>query len=107
MISAPEIQSTEVEGLIQGFKSLARASKITPEQKADLQAHRGEAVPIQDDNGNVVCYMIDVQTFQDTEEYQQRLDALLAEGDNSPDVSAEEAARRIREQTQELSEKYA
>jgi hypothetical protein len=39
------------------------ASKITPEQKADLQAHHGEEVPVQDDGDNVVCYMVDATAF--------------------------------------------
>jgi hypothetical protein len=82
------------------------ASKITPEQKADLQAHQGRAVPVQDDNGNVVCYMIDVQAFRGLQ-YEQRLQELLEEGDNSPDVSAEEAARLVRQHTQELTDRYA
>jgi hypothetical protein len=82
------------------------ASKITPEQQADLQAHQGEAVPVQDDSGNVVCYMIDAQAFQGLN-YEQRLQELLEEGDSSPDVSAEEAARQVRQHTQELADKYA
>ncbi|NOY29601.1 MAG: hypothetical protein GXP28_05320 [Planctomycetes bacterium] len=82
------------------------ATKITPEQQADLQASRGEALPVQDDSGNVICYMVDVQAYQHLQNH-QRLQALLIEGDNSPDVPAEEANRRIRQRTQELSDKYA
>jgi len=84
----------------------AMATKITPEQKADLQAHRGEAVPVQDDTGNIICYMVDVQAYQHLQEH-QRLQVLLKEGDNSPDVPAEEAHRRIRRRAQELSGKSA
>ena len=82
------------------------ASKITPEQQADLLSHHGEAVPVQDETSNIVCYMIDVQAFQHLQDH-QRLQALLEEGDNSPDVSADEAHRRIRKRTQELTDKYA
>ncbi len=82
------------------------ASKITPELLADLQAHVGQPVPLQDEAGDVVCYMIDVQTFQESE-YQQRLQTLLEAGDNSPDVSADQAHQRMRQHMQGISDKYA
>jgi len=81
------------------------ASKITPELQADLQAHVGCPVPVQDDAGDIVCYMIDVETFKSLE-YESRLQELLTEGDNSPDVPADEAFERIRQRTQELTDKY-
>lgn len=84
------------------------ASKITPEQLADLQAHVGEPVPVQDDTGNVVCYMLGAVDFDDVESpYNQRLQALLKEGDESADVSAEDARRQVEQHTQELTDKYA
>ena len=84
------------------------ASKITPEQQADLQAHIGHPVPVQDDSGKVVCYMIEAPVFDDENSaYNQRLQALLKEADDSADVSAEEAYERIRRHTEELTEKHA
>jgi hypothetical protein len=39
------------------------ASKITPEQQADLNAHSGQPVPVQGDGGDVVCFMVDATAF--------------------------------------------
>jgi hypothetical protein len=84
------------------------ASKITPEQVADLQAHVGHPVPVQDDAGKVVCYMIGADVFDDdSSEYNQRLNALIDEGRASPRVSAEEAHKRMRQTMQRITDKYA
>ena len=89
--------------------------KLTPEQQADLSAHAGQAVPIQDDQGNIVCYLVDVSSFlhlqslsqtQD-EQSRQKLQSLIQEGMDSPDVPAAEAHQRIRQMAKEASEKYA
>ena len=82
------------------------ASKITPELQADLQAHVGQPLPLQDDDGNVVYYVIDAETFKSFE-YEQRLQVLLEEGDNSPDVPADEAHSRMRQSMQDITDKYA
>ena len=84
------------------------ASKITPEQQADLQAHVGHPVPVQDESGNVVCYMIEAPVFDDENSaYNQRLQALLKEADDSPEVPAEEAHKRMRQHMQKITDKYA
>ncbi len=91
-------------------------SKITPEQQAVLRAHEDSAVPMQDDHGNIVCYMMDVSSFlqmqslshqgQDLQSLQE-LKALVQAGIDSPDVPAAEAHARIRQMAQEAAEKYA
>jgi hypothetical protein len=84
------------------------ASKITPEQQADLQAHVGEPVPVQDDSGHVVCYMIGAVDFVDENSaYNQKLNALLKEGDESPRVEAGVAYKRMRQSVQNIADKYA
>ena len=84
------------------------ASKITPEQIADLKTHVGRPVPLENEAGDVVCYLIGANVFDDdSSEYHQQLQALIAEARNSPKVSAEVAHRLIREHTQELTEKNA
>jgi len=64
-------------------------SRITPEQQAALNAHAGQAVPMQDEQSH------------------QRLKELIQEGIDSPGVPAEEAHERIRQMAREAAAKYA
>ncbi len=93
----------------------AMATKITPEQQAVLQANSGQAVPMLDDRGNIVSYMVDVSSFvqlqglskEQDEQSLQKLKALIQDGIDSPGVPAEEAHERIRQMACDAAQKYA
>ena len=85
------------------------ASKITPEQQADLIAHSGQPVPVQGDAGNVVCYMVDATAFlhmqgiagEPSAENELRLQAMIQAGLDSRDVPAEEVYQALRERVKQ------
>ena len=78
-----------------------------PRTASRLTCSSQEPVPVQDDSGNVVCYMIEAHVFDDENSaYNLRLQALLKEADDSPEIPAEESHKRIRQHTKELIEKY-
>lgn len=82
------------------------ASKITPEQQIDLQTHVGVPVPVQDEAGKIVCYMISAIDFDDENSmYNQKLKTLLEEGDNSPRIDSETAFARMRQSVQNIADK--
>lgn len=91
------------------------ASKITPEQQADLNAHTGQPVPLQGDEGNVVCYMVEATLFQNMQglsgepsaQNEQRLRTLIQEGLDSPDVPAEEVYRELRGRAKQIKQTNA
>ena len=91
------------------------ASKITPEQQADLYAHHGQPVPVQGESGNVVCFMVDATAFlnmqgiagEPTAENEQRLKAMIQEGIDSPDVPAEEVYQELRDRVQQVRQNNA
>ena len=64
---------------------------------------------MQDDKGNVVCYMVEATLFRNMQglseessvENEQRLKALIQEGLDSPDVSAEEVYQELRERVKQ------
>ncbi len=90
-------------------------TNITQEQQAALIANSGHAVPMLNEQGDVVSYMVDVSSFvhlqglskEQDEQCQQRLKALIQEGIDSPEVPAEEAHDRIRQMARDAASKYA
>ncbi len=79
------------------------AAQLTTEQLSEIAAHPGEAVPLQDDNGAIVCYMVTSTALANLQE----LRALIQEGDESPDVPAEEAHARIMKMAIEADQRHA
>jgi hypothetical protein len=91
------------------------ASKITPEQQADLIAHSGQPVPVKGDGGDVVCYMVDATAFlhmqgiagEPSAENEQRLKGMIQEGLDSPDISAEQVYQELRERVKQVKQTNA
>lgn len=84
------------------------ATKITAEQIEQLQANCGQPVPLEDERGNVVCYLLGASDFDNqSSEYNRRLAELLQEGEDSPRIEADQAHKRMRQSIQRISDKYA
>jgi len=91
------------------------ASRISPEQQADLNAHLGQPVPLEGEGGNVVGYMIDVTSFlhmqgltsELTAENDKRLRAMIQEGLASLDIPAAEVFLELRERVKQIKQANA
>jgi hypothetical protein len=78
------------------------ASKITQEQREELNASHGQPVPVEDEEGHKVYYLVDGDYLHTSHE---QLKALIQEGINSPHVSAEEAEAELRRYADRLASK--
>lgn len=75
----------------------------TDEQLLEIAAHPGEPVPVQDDAGRVVAYLVTPKALDNL----QSLRGLIAEADESVDVPAEVAHDRIRRFAAAADRKHA
>lgn len=80
------------------------ASKITKQQRDDLQASHGQPVPVEDDEGHKVYYLVEADYLHTSHE---QLKALIHEGINANHVPAEEAERDLRSYADRLASKHA
>jgi hypothetical protein len=80
------------------------ASKITKQQREDLNASNGQPVPVEDDEGNKVYYIVEADYLHTSHE---QLKALIQEGINSKHVPAEEAEAELRRYADRLASKNA
>ncbi len=87
------------------------ATKLTNELREEIAANPGQAVPIVDDQDNKVYYLVDEAFLQGTmerdEQSRSRLLALILEGFDGEEVSAEEGEARIRRKMQTIADKFA
>jgi len=80
------------------------ASKITKQQRDDLNASHGQPVPVEDEEGHKVYYLVDADFLHTSHE---QLKALIQGGINAPHVSAEEAEGDLRRYADRLASKHA
>jgi hypothetical protein len=80
------------------------ASKITKQQLDDLNASHGQPVPVEDEEGHRVYYLVDANYLHTSRE---QLKALIQEGINSNHIPAEEAEGELRRYADELASKHA
>jgi hypothetical protein len=87
------------------------AAKLTNEQRNDIAAHPRQAVPVVDDQDNKVYYLVDEEFLlgaaEHDEQSRERLLALIREGFDGEEVSAEEGEARVRRKMQSISDKTA
>jgi hypothetical protein len=69
------------------------ATKITPEQREDLYASRGQPVPVEDDEGRNVYYLVPADYLHASH---KQLKALIQEGIDAKHVAAEVAEDELR-----------
>jgi len=85
------------------------ATKLTNEQRNDLAANPRQAIPVVDDRDNKVYYLVDEAFLLGAAEHDgqshQQLLALIQEGFEGEEVSAEEGEARIRRKMQSIAEK--
>jgi hypothetical protein len=80
------------------------ASKITKQQREDLNASHGQPVPVEDDEGHKVYYLVEADYLHTSHE---QLKALIQEGINAKHVPAEEAEGELRRYADRLASKHA
>ncbi len=80
------------------------ASKITKQQRDDLNASHGQPVPVEDEEGHKVYYLVGADYLHTSHE---QLKALIQEGINSNHVSADEAEDELRRYADRLASKHA
>jgi len=80
------------------------ASKITKQQREDLNASHGQPVPVEDEEGHKVYYLVEAEYLHASHE---QLKALIQEGINANHVSAEEAEGELRRYADRLASKQA
>jgi hypothetical protein len=80
------------------------ASKITQQQREDIAASNGRPVPIVDDDGHTVCYLVAADYLHISHE---QLKALIDDGINAPHVPAEKAEGELRRYADQLAAKRA
>lgn len=87
------------------------ATKLTNEQRNDIAANPRQAVPVVDDQNDKLYYLVDesflLGAAEHDEQSRQRLKALLKEGFEGKEVSAEEGEARIRRKMQSIADKSA
>jgi hypothetical protein len=79
-------------------------SKITKQQREDLNASHGQPVPVEDEEGHKVYYLVEADYLHTSREH---LQALIEEGINSRHIPAEEAESELRSYADGLSSKRA
>jgi hypothetical protein len=80
------------------------ASKITKQQRDALNASHGQPVPVEDEDGHKVYYLVEADYLHTSHE---QLRALIQEGINSPHVPADEAEGELRRYADQLASKHA
>jgi hypothetical protein len=80
------------------------ASKITQQQRDDLHASHGQPVPVEDEVGHKVYYLVEADYLHTSRE---QLKALILEGINSKHIPAEEAEAELRSYADQLARKQA
>jgi hypothetical protein len=80
------------------------ASKITRQQREDLHASHGQPVPVEDDEGHKVYYLVEADYLHTSRE---QLQAQIQEGIDAPHVPAEEAEDGLRRYAARLVRKHA
>ena len=91
------------------------AAKITDEMRSEIAAHPGEPVPVVDDTNNAKFYIVtearlthlEAVAGEESEATTARLRELIAAGDASPDVPADEARERILNLAKEADARHA
>jgi hypothetical protein len=76
------------------------ASKITKQQRDDLNASHGQPVPVEDDEGHKVYYLVEADYLHTSRE---QLQALIQEGINSNHIPADEAEAELRRYADRLA----
>jgi hypothetical protein len=80
------------------------ASKITKQQRDDLSASHGQPVPVEDDEGHKVYYLVEADYLLTNGE---QLKSLIQEGINANHVSADEAEAELQRYADRLAPKHA
>ena len=80
------------------------ASKITQQQRDDLNASHGQPVPVEDEEGHKVYYLVEADYLHTSHE---QLKALIQEGINANHLPAEEAEGELRRYADRLVNKRA
>lgn len=90
------------------------ATKLTTELQLAIAAHPGEPFPVVDDAGQTFYIIpearlthLEALARDESQATLERLQALIAEGDASPDVSADEAEKRILRMAHDADAKYS
>jgi hypothetical protein len=79
-------------------------SKITQQQRDDLNASHGQPVPVEDEEGHKVYYLVEADYLHTSHE---QLKALIQEGINANHVPAEEAEGELQRYADQLDSKHA
>ncbi len=80
------------------------ASKLTKQQRDDLNASHGQPVPVEDEDGHKVYYLVDADYLHTSHE---QLQALIQDGVNARHRPAEEAELELRSYADRLAHKHA
>jgi hypothetical protein len=80
------------------------ASKITPQQRDELNASQGQPVPVEDEEGHKVYYLVEADYLHTSHE---QLKALIQEGINGKHLPAEQAEGELRCYAEQLANKHA
>ena len=80
------------------------ASKITNEQREDLNASHGRPVPVEDDERKRVYYLVDADYLHTSHEH---LRTLIQEGIDARHIPADDAEAELRRYAERLDAEYA
>jgi hypothetical protein len=80
------------------------ASKITKQQRDDLHASHGQPVPVEDEEGHKLYYLVEADYLHTNHE---QLQALIQEGINARHIPADEAESELRRYADRLASKHA
>jgi hypothetical protein len=80
------------------------ASKITKQPRDDLHASHGQPVPVEDEEGRKVYYLVEADYLHTSSEH---LKALIQEGVDANHVPADEAEGELRRYADRLAMKHA
>jgi hypothetical protein len=80
------------------------ASKITKQQRDDLNASHGQPVPVEDEEGQKVYVLVDANYLHTSHE---QLKALIYDGINANHVPADVAEAELRRYADGLASKHA
>lgn len=80
------------------------AAKITTQQREELRASNGQPVPVEDDEGRKVYYLVDADYLHASHE---QLQGLILDGVNSRHIPAAEAEAVLRAHADRLTRKQA
>jgi hypothetical protein len=80
------------------------ASKITPQQRDELLASQGQPVPVEDEEGHKVYYLVEADYLHTSHE---QLKALIQEGIDANHLPTEETEGELRRYADQLANKHA